>query len=112
MLAWIILASELKQELMNKRVIDLITSEGASGGLVKEYSKKDDISELASIFWEIVSENGISIYLDRVSTDTNISDEVSRGMLKIAKDCRWEERKRDKSPERGRREKAWEILGV
>jgi len=65
MLAWIILVSELKQELMSKRVIDLITSEGASGGLVKEYSKKDDISELASIFWEIVSENGISIYLDR-----------------------------------------------
>ena len=92
MLACIILVNEFKHELANKRVIGLIDSEGALGGLIKGYSRKDDISELVSIFWEIVSGNGISIYLDRVSTDMNVSDEVSRGIFKIANECRWERR--------------------
>ena len=60
---------------------------------MKGYSKKEDISELVSIFWDIVSEHGVSIYLDRVSTDMNISDEVSRGIFDVAKSCGWEERR-------------------
>ena len=85
MLACIVLVSEFRHELSNKRIIGLIDSEGALGGLVKGCSRKDDVSELVSIFWEIVSEQRISIYLDRVSTDMNIADEVSRCIFDIAR---------------------------
>ena len=68
----------------------MIDSESALGGLVKGYSKFSDVSELVAEFWGIAADHGISLYLDRVSTDMNISDEVSRGNFKIAEECDWE----------------------
>ena len=45
---------------------------------------------MCSVFWESVADQGMSIYLDRVSTDMNISDELSRDSFDIALRCGWE----------------------
>ena len=90
MMATVIMIHHFRHDLANKRVIGMIDSESALGGLVKGYSKFSDVSELVAEFWGIAADHGISLYLDRVSTDMNISDEVSRGSFKIADECGWE----------------------
>ena len=90
MLATVILLHHFRHDLANKRVIGMIDSESALGGLVKGYSKFADVSDLVTEFWGIAADHGISVYLDRVSTDMNISDEISRGVFRIAEECEWE----------------------
>ncbi len=48
-----------RHELANKRVIGLIDSEAALGGLGKGYSKFEDVSHLVGEFWSLIAEFGI-----------------------------------------------------
>ncbi len=76
-------------ELEGKRVIALVDSEGALGAAIKGYSVHRDVSDLVTILWESVSRWGIILYLDRISTDANISDGPSRDDWAVARECDW-----------------------
>ena len=77
-------------EVLGKRVIILIDSQAALDALIKGYSRKDDTCHLITVFWTLVHDHNITVYLDRVSTDANISDGVSRSKVKEAIALGWE----------------------
>ena len=75
--------------LVGKNVTLLIDSECALDALIKGFSKFEDVIHLISVFWEAVAHFQICVYLDRVSTDSNISDDVSRGEFEGAVRMGW-----------------------
>ena len=77
--------------MRRRKVLMFVDSESAEGALVKGGSSKDDVSSLVMIFWRLVQEFEIIVYIDRVPTDSNISDGVSRNCLKLAKRLGWVE---------------------
>ena len=76
--------------LAGQRLLIFVDSESVEGALIKGYSRTQDICELVGIFWSLVAELDTLVYIDRVSTDANISDKPSRGNLEIAQRCGWE----------------------
>ena len=67
----------------------LIDSESALDALIKGLSKFEDVILLLTVFWDLVAQFQANVYLDRTSTDENISDGVSREDLSIAESCSW-----------------------
>ena len=67
----------------------LIDSETALDALAKGYSRVADVAQIVTVFWELVSRHQIQVFLDRVPTDSNISDGVSRSDIRGAKDLGW-----------------------
>ena len=76
-------------EIAGKRVMGLIDSECALDALIKGQSKFSDVVKLVKVFWEAVAEYHLDVYLDRVSTDANPSDGLSRDKVKEAKARKW-----------------------
>ena len=76
--------------LSGKRVTFLIDSECALDALIKGYSKAEDCCHLASTFWNLAAEHQVIAYLDRVSTDSNISDGLSRRDTETYREAGWE----------------------
>ena len=89
LLAPVLLIHHFGSELGSKRVMGLIDSEPVLDALVKGQSKFKDVLELLKLFWDMVAEFGIDLYLDRVSTDANISDGVSRDKMDEAEEWGW-----------------------
>jgi hypothetical protein len=85
-----LLVAHFGPEIAGKRIILLVDSESALDALIKGQSKFSDVIRLVKVFWEFVAEFHLDIYLDRVSTDANPSDGLSRGKIKDAKDLLWE----------------------
>ena len=81
--------SHFGAELSGKRVIGLIDWECALDALIKGFSKFEDVIHLISVFWEAVAHFQICVYLDRVSADSNISDDVSRAEFEGAAQMGW-----------------------
>jgi len=81
--------SHFGPELQGKRVIGLIDSECALDALIKGNSKFEDVIGLIRVFWELIAEFQIEIYLDRVSTGANPSDGMSRDGEQEARDIGW-----------------------
>jgi hypothetical protein len=77
-------------ELSGKRLIFLIDSQAALDAIIKGYSRKDDVCGLITVFWTLVHDHNVMVYLDRVSTDANVSDGVSRSKVKEAIAIGWE----------------------
>ena len=75
---------------MPKKVIGMVDSESSLGALIKGYSSKADITELVSLIWEIASDNSIMLFLDRVSSGANVSDQPSRDIWEHSEECDWE----------------------
>ena len=67
----------------------LIDSESVLDALVRGYSNKEDICDLVAIFWEMIRDWEIQVHLDRVPTDANMADGLSRGRLRIAQRRGW-----------------------
>ena len=76
--AAVLVLSHFVPELAGKRVLGLIDSESALDALVKGQSNFSDVVKLVKQFWDLVAEYQIDVYLDRVSTDANPSDGMSR----------------------------------
>jgi len=76
-------------ELVGKRVMILVDSECALDALAKGYSRVEDVCSLVTVFWRLVDRFQVNIFLDRVSTDANVSDKVSRMDMSQAKACGW-----------------------
>ena len=68
----------------------LVDSEPALDALVKGLSKFEDVIHLLTLFWHVVANFQINAYLDRVSTDANVSDGVSRADLSAFEDWGWD----------------------
>jgi hypothetical protein len=77
-------------ELTGKRVIGMIDSECVLDALIKGQSRQDDMQKLIRRFWDIVADHQINLYLDRVSTDSNPSDGMSREGEEEAEALGWE----------------------
>jgi hypothetical protein len=75
--------------LTGKRVSMFIDSEAALDGLIKGYSKSEEACELIAVFWQLVDEYQITVYLDKVSTDSNIADGLSRDRQQDYVDAGW-----------------------
>ena len=82
--------SHFGKELYGKRVVGLVDSEPALDSIIKGLSAFDDIIELLTAFWNGIAENQISFYADKVSTDSNLSDLVSRDDFTVADRCGWD----------------------
>ena len=89
MLAPVIANETFAHFLQGKKTIYLIDSECVLGALVKGYSAREDMCELTGVFWEQITDLDALAYLDRVSTDGNVSDDPSRDDLTIAKELGW-----------------------
>jgi hypothetical protein len=81
--------SHFGPELAGKRLTMFIDSECALDALIKGQSKFSDVIKLVKVFWELVADFHVDVYLDKVSTDANPSDGVSRGKIKEAISLGW-----------------------
>ena len=87
--AVVIAVIQLGPTLVGKNVTIMVDSECALDALIKGFSKFEDVIHLISVFWEAVAHYQICVYLDRVSTDSNISDDVSREKFEEAVRMGW-----------------------
>ena len=76
-------------ELRGKKVVAFVDAQAVEGALVKGYSCTEDVCEAVGLVWNLACELEVLLYFDRVSTDANISDEISRGTFRIATRCGW-----------------------
>ena len=91
LLAVVQMVATVGSKLRGRTFLVFVDSESAEGALVKGGSSKDDVSELVRVFWRLIQEFEIIVYIDRVPTDSNISDGVSRNSLVLAKKLGWVE---------------------
>ena len=89
MFAPVCVLENFKELLKGKRAILFVDSEAVEGALIKGYSARWDLCELTGAFWHTALEMDSIIYIDRVPTDANPSDGLSRGLLDVAKRCGW-----------------------
>ena len=89
MLAPVIVNEEFKDELRGKKVLLFVDSECVEGALVKGYSAKEDLCWLNAVFWQQALALDALFYIDRVSTDANISDGPLRGRSREALQGNW-----------------------
>ena len=88
--AAVMVLSHFGPELSGKRVVGLIDSECALDALIKGQSKFSDAIKLVKVFCDLIADHCVDTYLDRVSTDANPSDGLSRGNEGEAKELGWE----------------------
>ena len=65
--------------MAGKTALLFVDSEAVEGCLVKGSSSREDQEDFVSIFWDLILEADIGIYISRVPTDSNPSDGPSRG---------------------------------
>jgi hypothetical protein len=89
LLAAVMVIVHFGPELSGKRVTGLIDSEPVLDALIKGQSQQEDMQKLIRVSWDLVSDYDISIYLDRVSTDSNPADGMSRDGAEEAAALGW-----------------------
>ena len=62
-----------------KRITLFVDSECVEGALVKGASNARDLADMVSAFWDICTVHDLATNVARVPTDSNVSDQVSRG---------------------------------
>ena len=90
LVAAVMVVEQWGPELTGKRVIGMIDSECVLDALIKGQSRQDDMPKLIRRFGDIVADRQIILYLDRVSTDSNPSDGMSREGEEEAEALGWE----------------------
>ena len=88
--ATVIAIAQFGAEVAGRNVMFLVDSEPALDALVKGLSKFEDVIHLLTLFWHLVAEFQVNVYLDRVSTDANISDGISREDMSAFDEWGWE----------------------
>jgi hypothetical protein len=89
LVATVLALHTFRDYLRDKTLILLVDAEAVEGALVKGYSARSDLCELVGIFWDLVLELRVLVYIDRVPTDANCSDAPSRDKLKIGEALGW-----------------------
>ena len=75
----IVVNETFPDRLEGAKALLLVDSEPVEGALVKGYSSKEDVCELAGVFWSQACSLRVAFYIDRVPTDGNPADLPSRG---------------------------------
>jgi len=65
-------------------------STDALDSLIKGNSRKDDGCPMISVFWTLAHDYNVVVFLDRVSTDANVSDAASEPKVEEAVALGWE----------------------
>ena len=68
----------MSEKIEGKRITLVIDSEAAEAALIKGYSARSDINDLAGYMWDLVAKRDIGLYVARVPTNGNPSDGPSR----------------------------------
>jgi len=89
LLAVVLVLKKFGNELSGKRITGLIDSEPVLDALIKGQSQQEDMQKLIRVFWDLVAHHNIIIYLDRVSTDSNPADGMSRDGQSEAEALGW-----------------------
>eukprot|EP00438_Fugacium_kawagutii_P021836 Skav226383 [mRNA] locus=scaffold1438:28059:29741:+ [translate_table: standard] len=89
MIAPILALETFKDRLYGADLILLIDSEAVEAALIKGYSSKSDLCDLISVFWNLVFNLRIRVFIDRVSTDANPADWPSRNDLSTGEKAGW-----------------------
>ncbi len=89
MIAPILALQTFKERLFGVDLILLIDSEAVEAALIKGYSSKEDLCKLISVFWDLVFELRIRVFIDRIATDANPADWPSRDDLKTGEAAGW-----------------------
>ena len=76
--------------LRGKRIIMGIDADAVLSAFVKGYSDREDILLLVEVLWDTACELDVTLYLERIPTDSNCSDGLSRGQLRKLVACGWE----------------------
>ena len=91
MFAVIQMVASCGHRMRKKHILVFVDSMSAEGALVSGRGRVDDIGQLSSVFWRLVQEYQILVYICRVPTDGNISDGCSRGSRDLAHRLGWKE---------------------
>jgi hypothetical protein len=83
--------------IAGRPIVLLIDSEPVEAALIKGYSSRSDMCLLTSLFWLKASSLDVAVYIDRVSTDSNIADAPSRGATQELLNRCWLRRDIDRS---------------
>ena len=78
LLGAVIAVEQMSEKMAGKRITLFIDSEAAEAALIKGYSARFDINDLAGYMWDLVAKRDIGLYVARVPTDGNPSDGPSR----------------------------------
>ena len=110
LVATVLALRTFKDYMKGKTLLLLVDAEAVEGALVKGYSARSDLCELVGIFWNLVLELKVLVYIDRVPTDANCSDSPSRGKLKVGEALGWKTVLARWPLEVWSQGRAWEIL--
>ena len=89
LIATVVAIHTFEPVIRDKKIVWLIDSESVLGGLIKGNSDREDLGPLVNLFWKAVRDASISVYLDRIPTDGNLSDKPSRSVWSIAAQAGW-----------------------
>lgn len=89
LLAPIVAIHTFKDRLFGVDLLLFIDSEVVEATLIKGYSSKEDLCSLVSVFWDLVLELRIRVFIDRVATDANPADWPSRDNLRVGELAGW-----------------------
>ena len=89
MVAPILALETFRDRVVGSDVLLFIDSEAVEAALIKGYSSREDLCDLISVFWELVLELRVNIFIDRVATDANPADWPSRDCLEIGQRAGW-----------------------
>ena len=79
LLASVVAVEHMAKAMAGKTALLFVDSEAVEGCFVKGSSSREDQEDLVSIFWDLILEADIGMYISRVPTDSNPSDRPSRG---------------------------------
>ena len=89
LIAVVMAVTAFEEVIRGNKVVVLIDSEAVAGAVIKGYSVRQDLCLLVGRLWKLIASLEAVVYFDRVSTDANLSDGVSRGRVQEALDRGW-----------------------
>ena len=89
MIAPIVSLTTFADRLRFSDLLLFVDSEVVESALIKGYSSREDLCLLISVFWDLVRELQIRVFIDRVATDANPADAPSRDDLMRGEHVGW-----------------------
>ena len=84
-----IIAPMMLRPLLPEHYISFIDNEAAKFALIKGYGKQVRVNQLIATFWNFISANQLSPWIERVSSGANWADSVSRNDFSLANAKGW-----------------------
>ena len=75
--------------ILDPLVTNFIDNEAAKHAVIKGYCRERAMCNLLGCFWCLCAHNGINPWMERVTSEANPSDEISRDIWDLVMDQRW-----------------------